>query len=223
MNLHEVLGLAGGHKARKRCGRGESSGLGKTSGRGSKGAKARSGWRRRYGYEGGQMPIVRRLPKRGFNNFNFATYFDVVNVGDLSKAFVDGEKVTRDALIQKGVLNPRFENLKILGDGTLDKKLEVVAHRASEGAKRKIEAAGGKLQCLIPPRPIHKPPPKPAPPAAPEGGATEKDKKAEKKKAKAEAAAAKGVGEAVPQPKKKEKPEGGGADKRPSPPGEKKK
>ncbi len=171
------------------------------------------------------MPLVRRLPKRGFNNFNFATYFDVVNVGDLSKCFSSGDKVTRDALIQKGLLKPRFENLKILGDGTLDKKLEVVAHRASEVAKHKIEAAGGTLQCLIPPRPIHKPIPKPKPKEAPapvEGG-PQVEKKAEKKRPKPEPGAAKGSGGQPSQPKKKEKPAAYGGDKKTPPRGEKKK
>ncbi|MGH2628784.1 MAG: 50S ribosomal protein L15, partial [Anaerolineales bacterium] len=140
------------HKARKRCGRGEGSGLGKTSGRGSKGAKARSGWRRRYGYEGGQMPLSRRVPKRGFNNVRFAAYYDVVNVGALQGAFDDGATVNLEAIVGKGLLKPRFGQLKVLGEGALAKRLSVVCHTASAGAKRKIEAAGGSLTCLVPPR-----------------------------------------------------------------------
>ena len=155
MNLNVVLIEA--KKPRKRRGRGEGSGLGKSAGRGNKGAKARSGWRRRYGYEGGQMPIVRRVPKRGFNNFNFASYFDVVNVGQLEGSFEDGAKVDRAALIDRGILKPRYEMLKLLGDGELKKKLTIVVHTASESARKKVEAAGGSLSCLLPPRKIHKP------------------------------------------------------------------
>jgi len=163
MNVNQVLSLGGRRKARKRRGRGEGSGLGKSAGRGNKGAKARSGWRRRYGYEGGQMPIVRRVPKRGFNNVNFATYYDVINVGDLGRLFEDGAAVSLERIVERGILKPRFDRLKVLGGGVLEKKLHVTAHTASGEARRKIEAAGGSLQCLVPPRPVRKPPPKPAP------------------------------------------------------------
>lgn len=161
MNLNEILSAVEKRKNPKRRGRGEGSGLGKSAGRGNKGAKARSGWRRRYGYEGGQMPLSRRLPKRGFVNVNFATYFDVVNVGTLGDVFDDGATVDMKALIEKGVLKPRFGNLKVLGEGELRKKLSVVAHRASESARKKIEAAGGTLKCLLAPRKVWKPVPKP--------------------------------------------------------------
>ena len=156
MNLNDILGAVEIRKNPKRRGRGEGSGLGKSAGRGNKGAKARSGWRTRYGYEGGQMPIVRRVPKRGFNNYNFASWFDCVNVGDLNDIFSDGDVVDRKILIEKGALKARCDLLKILGTGDLKKKLTVTAHSTSAGAKKKIEAAGGTITCLIPPRKIHK-------------------------------------------------------------------
>lgn len=191
MNLLDVLKVAGKRRARKRRGRGEGSGLGKSAGRGQKGAKARSGWRRRYGYEGGQMPLSRRVPKRGFSNVNFARYFDVVNVGDLENRFADGAQVDLKALTDQGILKPRFELLKVLGEGTLTRKLTVVAHAASAGARKKIEAAGGSLQCLLPPRKIRKPPPRPA--KAPAAA-----KEAEEKSA-----------EGAQKPRKEKKAEGG--------------
>ena len=213
MNLNQILNLVERRRATKRRGRGEGSGLGKSSGRGNKGAKSRSGWRRRYGYEGGQMPIARRVPKRGFSNVNFATRFDVVNVGTLEALFEEGSKVTRDVLVEKGGLSPRFERLKILGEGEIKKKLSVTADAASAEARKKIEAAGGSLTCLLPPRVIHKRPPDfkkgPQKAAGPKGQAEAKEKKGGE-------APGKPAG-APPKEKKKEKktetPEAKGVDK----------
>jgi large subunit ribosomal protein L15 len=206
MNLNEILDAVETRPNPKRRGRGEGSGLGKSAGRGNKGAKARSGWRRRYGYEGGQMPLSRRVPKRGFNNFNFGKYFDCVNVGTLGEVFEDGATVNRQVLVDRGILKPRFEMLKVLGDGELKKKLAVTVHTASVSAKAKIEAAGGTLTCLLPPRkPKFRPKPKPAPApaeakgekkkekAAKGGEGTEKAPKKEKKEKKAETPGAQGA------------------------------
>ena len=218
MNLNGIFDIVGKKKARKRCGRGEGSGLGKTSGRGSKGAKARSGWRRRYGYEGGQMPLVRRVPKRGFNNFNFADWFDVVNVGELGVVFDDGATVDRQTLIDRGVLKPRHEKLKLLGDGELKKKLTITVHSASGSARQKVEAAGGTLNCLIPPRPVRKPRPQPGKPPAggkakdAAGGEAPPEGKQKKEKApKADKAAKSEKPEKTGE--KKEKAQGGGGPK----------
>jgi large subunit ribosomal protein L15 len=203
MNLNQILGAVECRKNPKRRGRGEGSGLGKSAGRGNKGAKQRSGWRRRYGYEGGQMPLSRRVPKRGFNNFNFATYFDCVNVGEIGSAFPDGSTVDRKALIEKGILKPRQERLKVLGDGDLKVKLTIVADTASASARKKIEAAGGTLNCLMPPRkkktaPV---PPKPAGSAGAKGaGAKGADAKGAEGKAgkKKEGKGAPAEGQAAP-------------------------
>jgi len=205
MNLNQVL--IEPNRPKKRRGRGEGSGLGKSAGRGNKGAKQRSGWRRRYGYEGGQMPITRRVPKRGFNNFNFGQFFDVVNVGDLEKAFPEGATVDRAALIDKGILKPRFELLKLLGDGELKKKLTIVVHAASGSARKKVEAAGGTLNCLLPPRKVHKPfVKKPAPVAE------KAEKPAEEGKGKKEKKEKKSAEGGAPQAKAG-KPQGGKPDK----------
>ncbi len=214
MNLNDVLGAVERRKNPKRRGRGEGSGLGKSSGRGNKGAKARSGWRRRYGYEGGQMPIARRVPKRGFNNFNFASYFDVLNVRDLEGSFEDGATVNRQVLVDSGLLKPRHEQLKLLGDGELKKKLNVTVHAASAEAKKKIEAAGGTLTCLNPPRKIRKPVPRPAPGGAggkakPEAGAGAAAE-AKPKKDKGAGGAGKAGGAPEAKAKKEKKPEAGG-------------
>jgi len=184
MNLNQLMNSLKPRKSRKRIGRGNSSGQGKSAGRGDKGAKARSGWRQRYGYEGGQMPLSRRLPKRGFNNVEFGNFFDVINTGDLEKIFEGGAEVSREILVKRGILKPRFQRLKILGGGDLKKPLTVTAHTASAGARKKIEDAGGTLTCLMPPRkkktrPV-RPPPAPAGKAAESKG--KGDKKAEKGK-----------------------------------------
>jgi large subunit ribosomal protein L15 len=143
MMIHEITKSVGKHKARKRVGRGESSGQGKTCGRGHKGAASRSGWKRRAGYEGGQMPLIRRIPKRGFSNVQFRTLYHVVNVRHLQTHCDEGSAVTAQVLLKAGVIRDTKLPLKILGDGDLSKKLDVTAGRFSAAAKQKIEAAGG--------------------------------------------------------------------------------
>lgn len=146
MKLTEVLGKAGKHKARKRVGRGQGSGQGCTSGRGNKGAHSRSGWKRRLSHEGGQMALMRRLPKRGFSNAAFRNRFDVVNLRFLEKWFEDGSQVDLATLESRGLVCSRHGRLKILGTGELSKKLTVVADAISESARGKIEAAGGQVK-----------------------------------------------------------------------------
>jgi len=136
----------GGTVARKRLGRGPGSGLGKTSGRGVKGQGSRSGVTIKRDFEGGQMPLVRRLPKRGFRNI-FRVDYEVVNVGDLGKKFGRGAKVTPEEMKAHGLLH-RTRAVKILGNGELSHAVEVAAHRFSRSARSKIEAAGGKVQEL---------------------------------------------------------------------------
>jgi large subunit ribosomal protein L15 len=133
------------HKARKRLGRGPGSGHGKTSGRGHKGAGSRRGYTSRLGFAGGQMPIFRRVAKRGFNNNYFAADVLPINVRVLNEYFADGEVVSLQTLSQKGLAKGRFDYVKILGDGELSKKLTVEAHRFSKGAEEKIVAAGGTV------------------------------------------------------------------------------
>lgn len=133
------------HKARKRLGRGPGSGHGKTSGRGHKGAGSRRGYTSRLGFAGGQMPIFRRVAKRGFNNNYFAADVLPINVRVLNEYFADGEVVSLQTLSQKGLAKGRFDYVKILGDGELSKKLTVEAHRFSKGAEQKIVAAGGTV------------------------------------------------------------------------------
>lgn len=143
MMIHEITSKVGREKSRLRIGRGEGSGRGGTSGRGHKGAHSRSGWSRKKGYEGGQNPIIRRLPKRGFNNYEFANDFAVVNVADLEKLCQAGEEVTATSLAPTGVIRNDRLPLKVLGEGTLSKKLTVKAAKFSAMAKKKIEDAGG--------------------------------------------------------------------------------
>jgi len=144
MQIADITKLAGPGKRRKRVGRGQGSGHGKTSTRGSKGAGARAGWKQRGMQEGGQMPIFRRLPKRGFSNAEFRTVYNVVNVADLETAFKSGEHVTPQALLDRGLIRHLRDPIKILGDGKLSKKLTVDAAKFSESAAKKIESAGGK-------------------------------------------------------------------------------
>ncbi|MEE0265227.1 MAG: 50S ribosomal protein L15, partial [Acutalibacteraceae bacterium] len=136
----------GSKKAVKRIGRGHGSGQGKTAGKGHKGQKARSGGGVRPGFEGGQMPMQRRLPKRGFNNI-FAKTIVTVNVGSLNK-FEDGAVVDTKALIEAGLVKNSFDGIKVLGNGNLTKKLEVKVAAYSASAKEKIEAAGGKAEVV---------------------------------------------------------------------------
>jgi large subunit ribosomal protein L15 len=142
MRLHELKTRPGSKHRVKRLGCGESSGHGKTSGKGHKGQKARSGGSIRLGFEGGQMPLIRRLPKRGFNNAAFKTSYALVNLGDLEQ-FDEGVQVTEQLLRDKGLVNGKFDGLKILGRGELTKKLTVEADKFSETARRGIEKAGG--------------------------------------------------------------------------------
>ena len=145
MKLHELSPVQGSKKSVKRVGRGPASGQGKTAGKGHKGAKARSGYSRRPGLEGGQMPLQRRLPKRGFNNI-FAKEIVTVNVSDLEKRFNDGDVVDAEALIKVGLIKKAKDGVKVLGNGELTKKLDVKVNAYSATAKEKIEAAGGKAE-----------------------------------------------------------------------------
>ena len=145
MKLHELSPQEGSVKNRFRKGRGAGSGNGKTAGKGHKGQNARSGGGVRPGFEGGQLPLYRKLPKRGFKN-RFATHYAIVNVGTLNAKFENGETVTVEALIEKGILNKALDGLKVLGNGELTKNLTVEAAIFSQTAKEKIEAAGGKAE-----------------------------------------------------------------------------
>ena len=146
MNLHELSPAAGSNTKAYRKGRGHGSGNGKTAGRGHKGQWARSGGGVRVGFEGGQMPLARRLPKRGFHNI-FAKPLEAVNVSVLEK-FEDGAVVNAQALLEKGILSKCQYGVKILGNGNLTKKLTVQASAFSASAKEKIEAAGGKAEVI---------------------------------------------------------------------------
>lgn len=142
MRLHDLKPRPGAKHRRKRLGSGESSGLGKTSGRGGKGQSARSGSSIRPTFEGGQMPLIRRIPKRGFNNVNFGTRYLPVNLEDLNR-FEDGARVDEALLRQAGLAQGKADGIKILGAGELQRKLTVVARAFSASAKAKIEARGG--------------------------------------------------------------------------------
>lgn len=144
MNLSNLKPRPGSRHRVKRLGSGESSGKGKTSGKGHKGQKARSGGSIRLGFEGGQMPLIRRVPKRGFNNAEFKTKWAIANLEALN-AFDAGATVDEAALLEAGVIRKPFDGLKILGSGQLTKKLAVVANHASASAKAAIEKAGGTL------------------------------------------------------------------------------
>ncbi len=148
MRLHDLKPRPGAKHRRKRLGQGESSGHGKTSGRGGKGQTARSGSSIRIGFEGGQMPLIRRIPKRGFNNTRFTKQFIAVNVGELNQ-FDNGARVDEAALKAAGLANGRSHGVKILGEGELSKKLTVSAHAFSASAKAKIEAKGGACEVVV--------------------------------------------------------------------------
>lgn len=145
MKLHELSPAEGSKKAVKRIGRGAGSGQGKTAGKGHKGQKARSGYSRRPGFEGGQMPLQRRVPKRGFNNI-FATEYAIVNVSDLEKRFEAGATVDAESLVVCGLLKKTLDGVKVLGKGEITKSLTVKVDAISESAKAKIEAAGGTVE-----------------------------------------------------------------------------
>ncbi|MGO8675595.1 MAG: 50S ribosomal protein L15 [Limisphaerales bacterium] len=149
MRLHDLKPRHGARHRRKRLGQGESSGHGKTSGRGGKGQTARSGSSIRIGFEGGQMPLIRRIPKRGFNNSEFGTHYLPVNLEALN-SFEDGAKVDEAALRSLGLANGRSDGIKILGTGDLTRKLTVCAHAFSASAKAKIEAKGGTCEVIAP-------------------------------------------------------------------------
>ncbi len=147
MKLNELSPVEGSKKDAKRVGRGHGSGWGKTAGKGHKGQKARSGGGVRPGFEGGQMPLQRRLPKRGFNNI-FAKTVVAINLSTLNRKFEDGATVDIEALKSAGVVKNGFDSVKVLGNGKLDKKLTVKVSAFSESAKAAIEAAGGKAEVI---------------------------------------------------------------------------
>lgn len=150
MMIHEITKQVGRHKRRKRIGRGPASGHGKTSGRGHKGARSRSGWNGSQppGYEGGQMPYFRRIPKRGFSNARYATRYNVVNVRALESRFGEGEQVDFDRLKKAGLISHKNMGVKILGQGALNRNLTVSAEKFSKSAREKIEKAGGSCRVV---------------------------------------------------------------------------
>jgi large subunit ribosomal protein L15 len=147
MALNNLKPAEGSKFNRKRVGRGPGSGLGKTAGRGHKGAQSRSGWKYKRGFEGGQMPLHRRVPKRGFTNI-FRTEYDVVNLDQLEKLFDKGATVTVDALRERGIVSSRTAKVKVLARGEVTKALTVQAHKFSGKAADKIAAAGGKAEAI---------------------------------------------------------------------------
>jgi large subunit ribosomal protein L15 len=146
MELHTLSPKPGSRKDRKRVGRGPGSGNGKTAGRGHKGAGSRSGYKQKRNFEGGQMPLVRRLPKRGFTNI-FRREFVIVNVGQLDR-FPNGSEITPDLLLAERIVSTLGDGVKVLGDGTLKRKLKVKAHAFSKKAQEVIEAAGGRCEVI---------------------------------------------------------------------------
>ena len=147
MKLHTMRPNEGATTTRKRVGRGIGSGLGKTSGKGHKGQNARSGGGVRPGFEGGQLPLFRRLPKRGFSNARFKVRYATINLSDLNK-FEDGAVVTPELLKEMGLVKNGLDGIKVLGNGKLEKKLTVKAHKFSSTAQRKIESHGGKIEVM---------------------------------------------------------------------------
>ncbi|HEY2895297.1 MAG TPA: 50S ribosomal protein L15 [Pirellulales bacterium] len=155
MNLTDVNRGIHKHKKRKRVGRGPGSGHGKTSGRGHKGQGALAGWSAPAIFEGGASPLIRRIPKRGFNNA-WAKEVFAINLGAINDAYESGQEVTIDSLREKHLARGRFDELKVLGNGNLTKKLKISAHRFSESAKAKIEQAGGQAIVLPGKKPVVK-------------------------------------------------------------------
>lgn len=148
MELHDLRPVDGARHSTKRIGRGTGSGHGKTSGRGNKGQNSRSGGGVRPGYEGGQTPLFKRLPKRGFTNVNRVDY-EVINLSDLnSDAFKEGSKVTPEVLVKVGLVGKNYKSIKVLGNGKLAKNLTVCAHKFSKSAEKGIVEAGGKIEVL---------------------------------------------------------------------------
>jgi large subunit ribosomal protein L15 len=146
VKLHELRPAEGSTKKNKRKGRGTATGQGKTAGRGQDGQKSRSGGGVRIGFEGGQMPLTRRLPKRGFTNINKKEYA-VIGL-DILNDFEDGTEVTPELLIEKGIIKKTLDGVKILANGELEKKLTIKVHKVSKSAAEKIEAAGGKVEVI---------------------------------------------------------------------------
>lgn len=150
IGLNNLRAPEGATHKKKRLGRGQGSGLGKTSGRGNKGQKSRSGYSRKRGFEGGQMPLHRRLPKRGFTNI-FKREWAEVNLSRLEELFEAGATVTPEVLVEKGLVRKTLKgSIAVLGKGDLSKSLTISAHRFSESAKKKIESAGGKVEIIAP-------------------------------------------------------------------------
>ena len=147
MKLHELSPAPGSVRDVKRIGRGHGSGNGKTAGKGHKGQKARAGRGMRAGFEGGQMPLQRRIPKRGFNNI-FATEYTVINVADLEARFENGTVIDEVALVESGLVKNTLDGIKVLGNGEVTKKFTVRAAAFTAAAKEKIEAAGGKCEVV---------------------------------------------------------------------------
>lgn len=146
MKLHELTPSEGSRHSRKRLGRGTSSGQGKTAGKGTKGQLARQGGKTRLGFEGGQMPLFRRMPKRGFKNINRKEYA-IVNLGDLNR-FEDGAEVTAVTLVESGLVKNEKDGIKLLGNGEVTKKLNIKVAKASAAAKAAVEAAGGTIEVI---------------------------------------------------------------------------
>ncbi|NLB22976.1 MAG: 50S ribosomal protein L15 [Clostridium sp.] len=146
MKLHELKSPVGSRKGRKRVGRGPGSGWGTTAGRGDNGQNSRSGGGTRPGFEGGQMPLIRRIPKRGFKN-PFTKHYNVINLNRLN-IFEEGTEVTEDLLLEKQVISKRLDGVKVLGNGAIEKALTVKVSKFSKSASEKIEAAGGKAEVL---------------------------------------------------------------------------
>lgn len=147
MELHELQKNVGATSTRKRVGRGPGSGLGKTSGRGENGQKSRSGASIRAVFEGGQSPLYRRLHKRGFSNAEFKTRYATINISDLNR-FNDGDVITPELLKETGIVKKQLSGIKVLGNGTLDKKLTIKAHRFTQSALNKIEESGSKAEVI---------------------------------------------------------------------------
>ena len=151
MHLHEVIAGISGERKPRRVGRGRASGLGKTCGRGHNGQKSRSGFSQRPGFESGHVPLFRRLPIRGFNNFNFRTTYATVNVGDLDH-FEKKDEIDREALSRAGLIRANAKLVKILGNGEVKKSLKVKADKFSATAREKIEKAGGEAILIVAPK-----------------------------------------------------------------------
>jgi large subunit ribosomal protein L15 len=147
MKLHELKSTAGSRHSRKRVGRGTASGQGNTAGRGNNGQNSRSGGGVRLGFEGGQNPLYRRLPKRGFTNARFKTEYAIINLDQLNK-FEDGTVVTPELLMESKIIRAQKDGIKVLANGELEKKLTVKAHKFSGSAKSKIEEKGGSIEVL---------------------------------------------------------------------------